>query len=579
MTAALVLAAATAPTPAAGNIWGDLMEMDRKKAAVDARLEDSLSDFKNMTRAKVEAGLDGLEGKVKVDKEAMGKGLAIKLANLTAAKEALSEGAAKMKVEANEKWWAAFNKTGGLEGKAKLTIAALSNKTESAAGAAAAKVGALKEGAEKASDAAKEALEAHAGEASQKAADKTKLVAEKVANATVAVGEKVEVVAAGKGAKLNATAAATAEKLAALDAWKDGLTNHTAEKLAALDGKVNATLATKDAQHGEVTAALEAKADALTAELAALEAAKDGAQVKVVGAGAGKARSAPDAGKAADVRAKLEAVEAELDAQPKAAVALVEGAADKAALKAGHQTDLGAAASSLKLPSLKRGVPGGVGNAFFAAPGEPAPEAAGDAAADATPAAAPVDVAAPTSGSGVSAAVGAGGPPAATAAFQVELPKTTMADWTPSKQVAFVGAVAAWAKVPVEAVTIQGVSSAGGVVDTAVDFADEAAAAGFARRLASDGAGLAAATAAAGLGAARPTEVQVAGADATGGGPAGAAAGGGASSKSTGLSPGAIAGITVGSAAGAALLAAAVGTGIAVSRKRQGAGGTPLTGV
>jgi hypothetical protein len=225
------------------------------------------------------------------------------------------------------------------------------------------------------------------------------------------------------------------------------------------------------------------------------------------------------------------------------------------------KTDLGAV-SSLKLPTVRKSIPG-VGNAFFGNPAQP--QAADDAAA-------------PTSGSGVSAGVGSAGPPAATAAFQVELPKATTADWTPAKQTAYTDAVAAWARVPAEAVTIQAVSSEGGVVDTAVDFADAASAAGFARRLAADGAGLAAATTAAGLGGAVPTDVKVAGADAapaaTG---AGAAAGGAGAGKSAGLSAGAIAGITVGSAAGAALLAAAVGAGVAVSRKRRGAGGTPLT--
>ena len=721
---ALVLAASTAPATA--NIWGDLTELDRKKAAIDARIKDSLAEFKNVTKSGLAAGMGGFEEKVKIDKEAIAEGLAIKLANLTAAKEALGEGKKNLKEEADKKWWAAFNKTGEMEWSAKKALGALGNKTATVAEVAAAKVEELKEGAAKTSEANKEALEKGVGALGKKTGDKAAAIAEKVANATAVVEAKVEAVSMVKEAKLNATFAASVEKMAALDAWKDGLANKTAEKLVAMDGKLNATLAAKEERDQEKEKALETKAEALATELAALEMAKDGVQAKLAKDDA--EHSVADGEKVAEMAAKIEAVEAELDAKLAAKAAMnevrerlrwterkkdgkgrrertserawgrsrlrtrgrgghaqretaqrepptplhvphslslssltqakanatklasdakwvalgavkerlgnlteakveglaaklnataamkeeaqakdaarlgakveaIEGAvakvdaakdglelskserekavAEKVASKAAgtpHHTDLGAATSALKLPTLRKGIPG-VDNAFFAAPAE---QAAGDADTAAPGAmasvAAPADASAvPTSGAGVSSAVGSAGPPAATAAFQVELPKSTTADWTPAKQTSFAAAVAEWARVPAEAVTIQGVSSDGGVIDTAIDFADEASAAGFARKLASDGAGLAAATTAAGLGAAKPTEVQVAGADATSGGQAGAR--GGAASKPTGLSAGAIAGITVGSAAGAVILAAAVGAGVAANnRKKAGAG-------
>jgi hypothetical protein len=306
-----------------------LQELDNKKAAIDARIEETLSSLKNNTLTTVEHALDKAEAKVSADKESMATNLMVKLANLTAMKATMEDGAAALKVGGDAKFWKLMNKTEGLEAAKKGALAAITNKTMAHMDVNGEAMAALKLEREKASDERKEEMDKSMGEMAKEAGEKAQVAAEKLANLTTLVGDGLDMKAAAASAKLNASAAAAEEKVAAFDGWKDKMLNVSSAKHAALEDKLNSTLAMKDETQKAQAEAMEAKAKALTDGLMDLEKAKDGSQVRVVeGDAAAADKAAYDAGALATKIANVtSAVEGKLQAAGEGVEAMKQGRA------------------------------------------------------------------------------------------------------------------------------------------------------------------------------------------------------------------------------------------------------------
>lgn len=202
LAAALALAAATAPTPASANLWGDLASLDAKKAAIDARIDEKLEAFRNVSRSKFEHDADAFEAKLDKDKEAQAKGLEVKLANLTAFKARVAEGKAAAKADADAKFWHAFNKTGDLHAAKVGAVEKLANKSMAHEDKAALDWAAFKNATEAAKDAAEAKVAAKVEGLAKAASEKAVAVEEKIANKSAAVAAKLEKSSAAKAVSL-----------------------------------------------------------------------------------------------------------------------------------------------------------------------------------------------------------------------------------------------------------------------------------------------------------------------------------------------------------------------------------------